>query len=89
MSWQPLINGFKTYQMLERSFSGNTVEAYLRDVEKIVQFFQLKEWNLSPQQVERKHLEAFLFWLNDLGLGATSQARILSGLRTFYKYLLL
>ncbi len=89
MSWQPLLNGFKTYLMLERSLSGNTVEAYLRDVEKIVQFFQINEWALSPQEVKRNHLEAFIFWLNDLGLGATSQARIISGLRAFYKYLLI
>lgn len=69
--------------------SENTVDAYLRDVEKIVQFFEIKEWELTPQKVEKTHLESFIFWLNDLGIGATSQARILSGLRAFYKYLLL
>jgi integrase/recombinase XerD len=75
--------------MLERSLSQNTIDAYIRDVEKIVQFFEIQDWTLPPQQVERTHLEKFIFWLNDLGLGATSQARILSGLRAFYKYLLL
>jgi integrase/recombinase XerD len=75
--------------MLERSLSQNTIYAYIRDVEKIVQFFEIQDWTLPPQQVERTHLEKFIFWLNDLGLGATSQARILSGLRAFYKYLLL
>lgn len=89
MSWKPLIKGFKTYLMLERSLSQNTIDAYIRDVEKIVQFFEIQGWTLPPQQVERTHLEKFIFWLNDLGLGATSQARILSGLRAFYKYLLL
>lgn len=89
MSWKPLIKGFKTYLMLERSLSQNTIDAYIRDVEKIVQFFEIQDWTLPPQQVERTHLEKFIFWLNDLGLGATSQARILSGLRAFYKYLLL
>ncbi|MDB4727993.1 site-specific tyrosine recombinase XerD [Saprospiraceae bacterium] len=89
MSWKPLIKGFQTYLMLERSLSQNTIDAYLRDVDKIDQFFEIQEWNLSPQMVERQHLEKFIFWLNDLGLGATSQARILSGLRAFYKYLLI
>lgn len=89
MPWHSFLNGFKTYLMLERSLSGNTIEAYLRDVDKLVQFFRIENITISPQEVERKHLEAFILWLNKLGLGATSQARIISGLRAFYKYLLL
>jgi len=88
MNWTATLNGFKNYLMLERSFSGNTIEAYLRDVEKLVQFLQIKNYELPPTKVTLPHLEEFIFWLNRLGLGARSQARLISGLKAFYKYLL-
>lgn len=89
MNWQPSINGFKTYLLLERSLSANTIEAYLRDVAKLAGFLKMREQDLSPAQVTQEHLTAFILWLNDLGLGARSQARLISALKTFYKFLLL
>lgn len=87
--WKPYLTGFQSYMLLERSLSPNTVEAYLRDVGKFVEFNQLKQLMLSPQEVSTEHLQDFILWLNALGLGAASQARLISGLKTFYKYLLL
>ena len=88
MNWMPSINGFKAYLMLERSLSGNTIEAYLRDLNKLVQYLNIREYQLSPFDIQTHHLEEFILWLNDIGLGARSQARLLSALKTFYKYLL-
>jgi len=88
MSWQPFVNGFKSYLMLERSLSENSIEAYLRDVGKLEEFLRIKELDLSPTAVMQNHLEDFIAWLHQLGLGARSQARLISGLKAFYKYLL-
>lgn len=88
MNWQPCINGFRAYMLLERSLSQHTIEAYLGDVGKLVQFLALSEHDIGPEQVQTDTLSAFLMRLNELGLGARSQARLLSALKTFYKYLL-
>ena len=88
MNWTSYINGFKSYLMLERALSGNSVEAYLRDVKKLVEFLEIKEYDLPPMEITLNHLEEFILWINKLGLGARSQARIISGLKAFYKYLL-
>jgi len=74
--------------MLERALSGNSVEAYLHDVKKLVEFLEIKEYDLPPMEITLNHLEEFILWINKLGLGARSQARIISGLKAFYKYLL-
>ncbi|MCB0609828.1 MAG: site-specific tyrosine recombinase XerD [Lewinella sp.] len=89
MNWQPPINGFKSYLLLERSLSANTIEAYLRDVGKLAEFLNLQELDLGPAGVTQDHLTAFILHLNALGLGARSQARLISALKTFYKFLLL
>jgi len=88
MNWKPIVNGFKSYMMLERSLSENSIAAYLHDVAKLEEFLQLKELDLAPTAVTQKHLEDFILWLNELGLGARSQARLISGLKAFYKYML-
>lgn len=89
MNWQSTINGFKAYMILERSLSENTIEAYVRDVGKLQQYFVIKEKEINPHQVSGNDIEEFVFWLNELGLGARSQARLLSALKTFYKYMLI
>ncbi|MBX2873415.1 MAG: site-specific tyrosine recombinase XerD [Saprospiraceae bacterium] len=88
-SWGPYINGFKSYLLLERSLSENTIEAYLRDIKKLVEFLELSEIHASPETLDVDQLSSFLHSLNDLGLGARSQARLLSAIKTFYKYLLM
>lgn len=88
-NWAPYINGFKSYLLLERSLSENTIEAYLRDIKKLVEFLELSEIHASPEALDVDQLSSFLHSLNDLGLGARSQARLLSAIKTFYKYLLM
>jgi len=89
MAWNSYIIGFKSYLKLERSLSGNSVEAYLHDVEMLDQYFSLTKLNLPPSEVKLTHLQSFITWVNEVGLSARSQARIISGIKSFYKYLLL
>jgi integrase/recombinase XerD len=89
MNWSILINNFKSYLSLERSLSHNSVDAYLRDTERITQFLAYKNYDLSPAQIELKHLQEFLEWINQLGISPTTQARVISGIKAFYKYLLI
>ena len=89
MNWVSTIKGFKNYLQLERSLSKNSIKAYLHDVEKLFQFLELKGIDLPPEKVAQKHIEEFLMWISELGLNARSQARILSGLKAFYKYLMM
>ncbi|MFM7852858.1 MAG: site-specific tyrosine recombinase XerD [Flammeovirgaceae bacterium] len=88
MNWRSHIKQFENYLALERSLSHNSIEAYVRDVEKLQQFVAINQWNISPEKITPKHLRDFLQHLNELGMSAYSQARILSGLKAFYKYLL-
>lgn len=83
------IKGFKSYLQLEKSLSPNSVEAYLRDISKFDEFLKLKEYKLGPEQIQLEHLEEFLGFVYDLGLGERSQARIISGVKAFFKYLLI
>ena len=89
MNWESYINGFKSYLKLERSLSDNSVEAYTHDINKLTQFLEYKKYSLSPAKIELKHLQEFLKWANQLGMNARTQARVISGIKAFYKYLLL
>lgn len=88
ISWQAGISGFKAYMLLERSLSGHTIEAYLRDLSKLREYLDLHEDTRTPIQLDAKAIEQFLKWLNQLGLGTRSQARLLSAIKAFYKFLL-
>ena len=87
--WEPYKKGFKAYLQLEKSLSDNSVEAYLRDIEKLTQYLQEKKNLRSPEDVDLKELQRFVKWVSELGMTATSQARIISGIRSFYKYCIL
>jgi integrase/recombinase XerD len=89
MSWQSYIKGFKSYLKLEKSLSQNSIDAYLRDVSKLEQYFQINQITLGPDKVKLKDIESFLVYLNEFGLEEQSQARIISGLKSFFNYLLL
>jgi integrase/recombinase XerD len=89
VSWQPYIKDFKIFLQLEKSLSANSIEAYTRDIDKLVRFMELQYNSLPPSRVELHHLTSFLAWVNELGLSARSQARIISGIKSFYKFLLL
>jgi integrase/recombinase XerD len=87
MKWESTIKGFTNYLRLERSLSDNSLEAYKDDAEKLSQFGMAV--SKSPQEISSDDLKSFLKWIHSLGISATSQARILSGIRAYYKYLLL
>lgn len=87
MSWDFYIKQFQNYMKLERSLADNSIDAYLHDVVKLKQFIEISNINISPIEITGKHLKDFLEYINDLGMTAYSQARILSGLKAFYKYL--
>jgi integrase/recombinase XerD len=87
MDWKSTQNGFKAYLRLEKSLSKNSIEAYVRDIQKLEQFSL--EQNILPHTLKHSDIKNFITRISDLGLSATTQARILSGLRAFYKYLLL
>ena len=89
MDWQSGLTGFKSYLRLERSLSTNTVEAYMLDVEKLHQFFISKSEAKELKTITSNDLKDFLVWVNELGMLPPTQARVLSGLKAFFKYLVL
>jgi len=84
--WESYKKGYKAWLQLERSLSDNSVEAYLHDIDKLTQYLQSTGDLKAPDTVALKDLQSFLHWIATLGLNASSQARILSGIRSFYKY---
>ncbi len=87
MNWDSYIKGFKSFLLLEKSLSRNTIEAYLHDVNKFLFFLEENKFDLSPSQVKIQHIEAFIPWLYEVGLHERSHTRILSGVKAFFKYL--
>lgn len=87
-NWSSYIKQFENYLKLERSLSQNSIDAYVRDVEKLEQFIEIKKMDISPLKINSKHLQSFLEYINELGMSSYSQARILSGLKGFYKFLI-
>ncbi len=81
--------GFQAYLKLEKSLSSNSIDAYLRDLSKFFQYLEFKSLNLAPREVEIAHVQDFMAWLYDVDIGPRSQARILSGIKAFFNYLLM
>ena len=86
--WEAYKKGFKAYLQLEKSLANNSVEAYLTDIDKVTTYLQTLNDLKTPEQLTLKDLEKFVQWIAELGMTATSQARIISGVRNFYKYCL-
>jgi len=89
MDWQYALREFEGYLKLEKSLSAHSVEAYGRDMLKLRQYMESRFPDVTPDQVTREHLEGFLVFLYELGMHASSQARIISGIRAFYRFLLM
>jgi integrase/recombinase XerD len=87
--WEPYKKGFRSYLQLEKSLSDNSVEAYLRDIEKLTDYLAQHKLMKSPSELVLKDLQTFIKWITELGMTPTSQARLISGIRAFYKYCLL
>ena len=87
--WLPYKKGFKAYLQLEKSLSDHSVEAYLRDLEHFTSYLLEKNQAISPDEVTLKDLQGFLKWISEQGMTGSSQARMISGIKAFYKYCLL
>ena len=87
--WEAYKKGYKAWLQLEKSLAENSVQAYLHDIEKLTSYLLVKKNLKTPDEITLKDLEKFVQWVHELGMTATSQARIISGLRSFYKYCLL
>ena len=89
MTWPQALKQFEGYLRLEKSLSPNSVEAYVRDASKLQDFLRMGRLHAGPTQVTTELLHEFLTTLEGLGLGATSQARIVSGLKAFFSFLIM
>lgn len=89
MKWDSYVNGYKAFLQLEKSLSGNTIQAYLHDVRSLISFLEIRGEEILPSQLKLHHLQAFLKWITEQGMTPRTQSRIISGLKSFYKYLIL
>ena len=87
--WDSMISGFKAYLQMERSLSENTIDAYLHDITMLRDYINGFHNGLAAESVEVEHLRSFLAEVNLLGLSANTQGRILSGVKSFYRFMLL
>ena len=87
MSWESSILGFKSYLQIERSLSVNSVDAYIRDVKKLANFSKSKK--INELDISKSDLSDFVSNISKEGISARSQSRIISGIKAFYKYLIM
>lgn len=84
--WEPYRKGFVAYLKLEKSLAGHSVEAYSHDLEKFTQFLEFSGRKLQPQEISLRDLQDFVQWIASMGMSDRTQARIISGMRGFFKY---
>ena len=89
LKWENEIRDYRTFLKLEKGLSENSIEAYVSDIEKLARFMDEEKEAKSPDKTTRDDLHKFIVWINDQGLNSRSQARIISGIKSFFKYLLL
>jgi integrase/recombinase XerD len=89
LTWKQSFRNFETYLRLEKSLSDNSVEAYLNDVYKLENYFSEKGTDISPARVSYPDLKDFLVWYGSNNTNTRTQSRVLSGIRAFFKYLLI
>ena len=89
LTWKQSFRNFETYLRLEKSLSDNSIEAYLNDVYKLEKYFIGAGNDVSPVNVEYPDLKAFLAWYGSNNLNTRTQSRVLSGIRAFFRFLLI
>src|ERR1051325_9891449 len=89
MDWDSTLNGFISYLTLEKGLSSHSIEAYERDVKRMAGFMYKDLSISSPTKVEPKDIEQFLHVLNEVEISRRSQARMLSGIRSFFQHLMM
>ena len=85
--WAETGRRYRTYIKLEKGLADNTVEAYMRDLRQFAHYV-LRQWDVAPHKVGREMIERYLAWLYERGRDKASQARQLSGIRSFFNFLL-
>ncbi len=89
MNWIHFLRAYKEFLQLEKSLSNNSVKAYFHDINKLIKYFEINKIDISIGDITLKHLQGFIKWINIMGLSARSQARLISSLKGFFKYLIL
>ena len=89
MHWTVYKKGFKAFLQLEKSLSDHSVEAYLRDIDKLSDYLVFINAPVSPAEVTLQQLQSFMQCIGEMEMAPTSQARIISGIKSFFKYCLL
>lgn len=89
MEWQSTLKDYEGFLKLEKGLSPNSIVAYVSDINKLIQYLELQKIGDGPIDLTHELLHKYLVWISELGLSARSQARILSGLKSFYRFLLL
>jgi len=85
--WDSYKKGFSVYLSIEKGLSAITIENYLRDVDKLSQYLDFENPGIRLSDIKLAHLSGFIKWIMEIGLNATSQARIISGIKAFFLYL--
>ena len=89
MSWKSLIKGYENYLKIEKSLSSNTVDAYIRDINKMDGFFNSEDSKKKINSINHEDFQNYLAHLNGLKINARSQSRVISSMRSFFKYLMI
>ncbi|AHW61296.1 integrase/recombinase XerD [Draconibacterium orientale] len=89
MKWEECKKGYENYLKLEKSLSQNSIAAYINDINKLENFFEKSFKGVNPEKVTLSQLKNFVEWLNEKGVSPRTQARTISGIKSFYKYLLI
>ena len=87
--WEPYKKSFRAYLKLEKSLSDHSTAAYLHDIDKLTEYLESQSISKAPAAVTLNELQSFLVWITELGMQPSSQARVISGIRAFYRFCLL
>lgn len=89
MKWEDGKKGYESYLILEKSLSQNSIAAYINDINKLIVFLNENFKKIAPEKVKLQHLKSFVDYLNSREVSPRTQARTISGIKSFYKYLLI
>ncbi|NLX72741.1 MAG: site-specific tyrosine recombinase XerD [Bacteroidales bacterium] len=89
MNWETEIDEFRSYLKLEKGLSDNSINAYITDLNKLVRYLQDRGLEMEPDKVTLTELKGLMEWVSSRGISPRTQARIISGIKSFYKFLLI